>query len=197
MAIKPDLQEKKDYPIISAGTHLARCYQLIHVGHIPNTHPKAVSPIVNKIRLTWEFPTELHTFSADKGEQPFVLSSDFTLSMNEKSNLRKMAESWFGKKFSDEEAAEFDAESLVGKECLVTVTHTEKDGRTYASVQNITSLPKGMNCPEGINKTNIITWENITPDQLGKFPKFLQDTMKQAAEYGPWCAKNDIEQVAF
>lgn len=188
---------KKDYPIVPAGTHLARCYQFIHLGHVPNTFPGATTPTVNKIRLTWEFPQEMHQFKEGQPEQPFSISQEYTLSMNEKANLRKIVESWFGIKLGDEEAANFDTELLVGKECLLTITHTQKGDKIYAGVQNVTSLPKGMSCPDPINKTSILTWEGMNADDFSKIPAFIQDKMKQATEYPVWCEKNNVEAAAF
>ena len=67
----------------------------------------------------------------------------FTASMSEKANLRKLIESWFGKKFpNDEAAADFDCTKLLGYKCLLNVTHTEKGQKTYANVANATPIPK-------------------------------------------------------
>lgn len=197
MATKPDPTKNKEFKLVPAGTHLARCCQFIHIGHVPNTFPGATTAVVNKIRLTWELPDETNVFSDEKGAQPFSMSKEYTLSMNDKANLRKVIESWFGAKLSDEEAAEFDTELLVGKPALITITHTVKGDKTYADVQNVTALPKSMTCPEPINKSSILTWENMSTEDFNKLPPFLQDKMKQAAEYGPWCAKNGIAEQAF
>lgn len=197
MATRPDKSNGKDFKLVPAGTHMARCYQFIHLGHVPNTFPGATTSTVNKIRLTWELPDEKAVFNAEKGEQPFVMSQEYTLSMNEKANLRKMIESLFGQKLSDEEAENFDTELLVGKPCLLTIVHTVKGDKTYTNVQNVTSLPKGMPVPEQINKSSIITWENMSTEEFNNLPPFLQDKMKQAAEYGPWCEKNGVSSIPF
>ena len=69
----------------------------------------------------------------------------FTASMSEKANLRKLIESWFGKKFpNDDAAADFDLVKLLGHKCLLNVTHTEKGQKTYANIANATPIPKGM-----------------------------------------------------
>lgn len=196
MATKAESQ-KKEFKLVPAGTHLARCYAFLHLGHVPNTFPGATTPTVNKIRLTWELPQEMAQFKEGGEEQPFSMSQEYTLSMNEKANLRKMVESWFGQKFTDEEAENFDTELLVGKECLLTIVHTVKGDRTYAGVQNVTSLPKGMVCPEPINKTSIITWENMSPTDFDAIPPNLRDKMKQATEYPVWCDKNNVQPIAF
>ncbi len=188
---------KKEFKLVPAGTHLARCYAFLHMGHVPNTFPGATNPTVNKIRLTWELPEEMAQFKEGAEPQPFSMSQEYTLSMNEKANLRKVVSSWLGVKLSDEEAEFFDTELLVGKECLLTIVHTTKGDKTYAGIQNVTSLPKGMICPAPINKTSIITWENMSPTDFDSLPQFLQDKMKQATEYPVWCEKNKVDGIAF
>ena len=60
----------------------------------------------------------------------------FTLSANEKCSLRKFLEAWRGKRFTDQEIAEFDFESLIGKNCQVQISHDIKpDGKVFDSIQ--------------------------------------------------------------
>jgi len=67
---------------VPAGTHVARCYQIIHIGTIVDTY-QGEEKLVNKVRLVFELPLETADFG--KGEQPFSIGRDFTLSMHEKS----------------------------------------------------------------------------------------------------------------
>lgn len=187
----------KEFKLVPAGTHLARCYQFIHLGNVPNTFPGAKSAIVNKIRLTWELPEELEVFKEGEAPQPFVVSQDYTLSMNEKANLRKMIQSWYGKTFTDEEADNFDTELLVGMDCLLTINHVTKNDKTYANIQNVTKLPSKMVCPNPINKPSIVTWENMTMDIFNNLPKFLRDKMRVSEEYKQYAINNGIETLAF
>ena len=64
--------------------------------------------------------------------------------MNEKANLRHHLDSWRGKAFTDEEAEAFDVSTVLGKPCMLTVMHTQKDGKTYANITGIGPLPKGI-----------------------------------------------------
>lgn len=71
----------------------------------------------------------------------------YTLSVNTKSNLRKMVEGWRGKKFaSDDEAASFDFEKLVGANAQIQVQHSKPtdDGKVYANVTLVAPPPKGL-----------------------------------------------------
>ena len=81
---------------------------------------------LNKVRISWELPTETRVFKEENGEQPFILSKEFTLSSNVKATLRRWLESWMGKAFSEEETDRFDISILVGKPCMLKVIHNTK-----------------------------------------------------------------------
>ena len=84
---------------IPAGNYIARCYQMIEIGTVKETilGKDRISP---KVRIGWELPTELKVFKEENGEQPCVISKEYTLSMAEKANLRIALKSWRGKDFS-------------------------------------------------------------------------------------------------
>ena len=88
MAITAMKPEGKEYKQIDEGVFPARCYSIIDLG----THSKEFKGVEKKkhlIRITWEFPTELAIFDEETGEQPFVLSKEYTLSLFDQSQLRK------------------------------------------------------------------------------------------------------------
>lgn len=168
-----------------AGNFIARCYQMIHIGTIEDTF-KGEKKIFNKVRIGWELPTETKVFNAEKGEEPFVISKEFSLSMNEKANLRKMLESWRGKGFSEEEAKAFDITKLIGAACMINIIHKPKasDPNTlYAEIATVSPMPKGFPCPPQINDT--IIWAYDTPDMnvFEKLPDFLKEKIKTSAEW--------------
>jgi hypothetical protein len=70
------------------------------------------------------------------------VSKFYTLSLNEKANLRKDLESWRGKAFSDAEIENgFDIEKLIGANCYLNIAQNDK-GKSVISAIN--PLPKGM-----------------------------------------------------
>jgi len=95
------------------------------------------------------FRLEMKVFKEENGPQPMVLSKDFTLSMHEKSTLRKFLGDWRGKAFTDEEAKSFDITKLLGAECQISVSHqvSDKDGKTYANVKSAVMPPPGQPAP--------------------------------------------------
>jgi len=142
--------ESTQRELIPAGTYIARCYSIVHVGHVKQTY-LGEEKLVDLVRFTWELPTELRCFSADKGEQPCAISKEVTLSMNEKSTLRQMIGQWRGKAITDEEAKLFDIAKLLGQPCMLNIIHTEKGERTYANVEAIAALPKSLKAPKLVN----------------------------------------------
>jgi len=170
--------------IIPAGTHLARCYSMVHVGTVEWTYQGEIKN-TDKVRLTFELPDELRIFNADNGEQPMVISKEYTLSLHEKSNLRKELETWRGKKFDDSETENFDVSKLIGQPCYLSIIHsTAKNNNTYANIGGISKLPKGITAPPQINPSFEFNFDDcFDTEWLKSAPVFLQDMIRQTPEY--------------
>lgn len=170
--------------LIPSGNYIARCYQMIEIGTVQEIimgQPKTLK----KVRIGWELPEETRVFSSEKGEQPFVISQEYTLSMNDKANLRKMLASWRGKDFSDKEAEAFDITKLLGVPCMLNVIHKpSKDGqKIYENIGSVSPLPKSVKCPPQINKTVKIEYDSFDKDAFEVLPDFIKDKMKGSLEY--------------
>ena len=167
-----------------AGTFAARCYSMVHIGTVTETILNEVKTM-NKVRITWELPTETRVFDEQKGEQPMVISKEYTLSMHEKANLRKDLESWRGKGFTEEQAENFDITKLLGIPCMLSIIHKiSKSGSEYATISSIATLPKGMECPKQINKTFEFNYDDkFSEDVVESFPDFIKDKIKKSDEY--------------
>lgn len=171
-----------NYEPVAAGTYPARCYSMIHIGTIEENILGQTKKL-EKIRITWELPTELKVFKEDDGKKPYSISKEFTLSMNEKATLRKFLESWRGKSFTKEEIP-FDVTKLIGKPCLLSIIHkTAKNGNTYAEISSVSTLPKGMTCPAQINPSFEFTYNPFSLEKFDSLPDFLKDKIKQSDEY--------------
>lgn len=146
---------------VPAGMHVARCIAMYHVGTIKEMY-LGEEKIGNKVILTWELPNVKHVFDEAKGEEARVISKEYTLSMNEKANLRKDLDSWRGTAFTEEEAKEFDVSQLLGVECMIQVIHKKtKAGNTNAKVNVITPTADGTEVPAQINPSFEFNYENI------------------------------------
>lgn len=169
---------------IPTGNYPARCYSMIHIGTVEENIMGTLKRL-NKVRITWELPTELKVFKEENGEQPCVISKEFTLSMHEKATLRGFLKNWRGKDFTDEEAKAFDIEKLIGAPCMLNITHkTKKDNSgVYAEIGSISTMPKGFPCPEQINPTFVWTYDTFDVDKFNSLPEYLKNKMVHSDEY--------------
>jgi hypothetical protein len=176
--------QSKPKELIPSGNYVARCYSMIHIGTVDEDYIGEIKTM-NKVRITWELPTELRVFSEEKGEQPMVISKEYTLSMHEKSNLRRDLESWRGKGFTDDQAKSFDITKLLGVVCMLNIIHkTTKTGNEFATISNISTMPKGLVCPEQVNPTFEFNFTDKYDEfALNAFPTFIKDKIKSSVEY--------------
>lgn len=184
MAIIASNNGSANFEPIPSGSYAARCFSMVHIGTIEETI-LGVTKKLNKVRITWELPTELKVFKEENGEQPHVISKEFTLSLHEKATLRNFLKNWRGKDFTEEEAKSFDIEKLVGAPCMLNITHKQsKDGtKTYAEIGSVSTLPKGLTCPAQINASFIWTYENFDVSKFGTLPEYLKNKMVNSDEY--------------
>ena len=169
---------------IPTGNYPARCFSMIHIGTIEETI-LGQTKILNKVRITWELPTELKVFKEENGEQPMVISKEFNLSLHEKSTLRNFLKNWRGKDFTEEEAKAFDVTKLIGVPCMLNITHKKsKDGqRVYAEIGSISAMPKGFVCPNQINDSFIFTYDDFDNETFMNLPEFLRLKMVTSVEF--------------
>lgn len=171
--------------LIPAGNYVARAYSMIHIGTVEEII-MGTPKVLNKVRIGWELPTETKVFEKEKGEQPLVISKEFTLSMHEKSNLRKMLASWRGKDFTEEEAKSFDITKLLGAACMLNIIHkpgTKDPSRIYEEIGSISPMPKGMKCPDQVNKKVLLDYDNFDTTLFESLPDFIKDKIKKSKEY--------------
>ena len=177
--------DSKPRELVPAGNHIATCYSMIHLGTSIEKDQKGNDKLMNKVKISWELPTEMRVFDESKGEQPMSISKDYTLSMYEKANLRKELEGWRGKGFTEEQAKAFDITVLLGKPCMLNVIHkTSKGGNDYATINSISSIPKGMTIPKQINANFEFNFtDKFSLQVLDSLPEWLKNKIKESNEY--------------
>lgn len=181
IATKP---EQIAFKQIDQGVFPARCYSVIALGTQIN---RISGKKQKKIRVTWEFPTELAVFKEENGEQTFVLSKEYTLSLFDGSNLRKDLETWLGRSLTPEEdACGFDTDTLIGKPCQIQVIHTpgkQDPTKDYANINGILSLPKWMVCPPQVNDTVLINEEDWGSKEYEALPDHIKKKIVESEEW--------------
>jgi len=120
---------------IPQGTYQAVCYGAVDLGVQLSTGIYAGKK-AHQILVFWEIP-ELLIQMEKNGKQvslPRVLSKRYTLSLNEKATLFNDLQSWRGRAFTEKELEGFDVFNVIGANCIITVTHSEKGKHKAASV---------------------------------------------------------------
>jgi hypothetical protein len=127
----------RDFQPAPAGVHQAVCVDVVDLGILDVTW-QGVTKKQHKVNVAWQIAED-----RDDGK-PFLVFKRYTLSLHEKAGLRKDLESWLGRKFTRDDEMGFDVETMLGRNCLLNITHNQVGEKTYANVQNVSPLMKGM-----------------------------------------------------
>ncbi len=171
--------------LIPAGNYIARCYQMIQIGTVEEEY-LGEKKRQHKVRIGWELPNELKVFNTEKGEQPCVISSEYTLSLHEKSSLRKMLASWRGKDFTPDEAKCFDITKLVGVPCMLNIIHKASEtnpSAIYERIAGVSPMPKGVPCPPQINSNLKLEYDTFDYEVFNALPDFIRTKIQTSEEY--------------
>ena len=177
--------ESTQRELIPAGTYVARCYSVVHLGHVTQKY-MGEEKVVDLVRFTWELPTELKCFNQDKGMQPCAISKEMTFSLNEKSNLRAMLNAWRGKALTEEEAKAFDLAKLIGAPCMINLIHQPSKSnpeKVYERIAAVMPMMKGMTCPPQHNPSMEFSVLDFDRPKFESLPSFLQEMITDSKEY--------------
>ena len=174
---------------VPSGVHVGRCYSLIDLGTQLSSGQYG-EKLQHKIRVAWELFGEDEegkplTVEFDGKEMPMTISKSYTLSLSEKASLRKDLQSWRGREFTDEEAKGFDISKLLGAYCMVNVTTSETNGKTYTNVAGLTPLPGALKNakPAPVHENLIFDLDKPDMKVFNGFHEKLQEAIKKSPEW--------------
>ena len=174
---------------VPAGAYIGRCYSLIDLGTQLTTGQYG-EKLQHKIRIGWELFGEDEqgqplTVDVDGKEMPMTISKSYTVSLHEKASLRKDLAAWRGRDFTDVEAKAFDVSKLVGAYCMVNVTTSETNGKTYSNVAGLTPLPGALKNakPAAVHDHVLFDLDNPDMDVFSKLHDKLQEYIKRSPEW--------------
>jgi hypothetical protein len=132
----------------------------------------------HEVFLCWELVTKKMAGM----KHNHLLGNRYTFSLHERANLRKIVEGVVGPLKNSDEG--FDLEDLLGKPCLLQVTHNDNG---YPVIKTTSEVPEGMTVPPALRKPYM--WENGKP--LEDIPDWLPwiygmsaaDRIKESVEY--------------
>lgn len=174
---------------VPPGVYVARCYSLIDIGTQVTEGQYGVKE-AHKIRIGFEIFGEDDagnplTIDVDGKMMPLTISKSYTLSLHEKAGLRKDLAAWRGKDFTEEEAKAFDVSKLINAYCMLNITTSENNGKTYTNIAGITPLPQALKNakPEAVHSVVLFDLDQPDWDLFKNFHEKLQETIKKSPEF--------------
>jgi len=184
---KQSSNSQSDFKLPPAGSYMARLYRIIDIG-TQTTEWMGKKKMQRKIIAMFELHGEDNDgqpLQTAEGK-PLIVSKRYTLSLDEKATLRKDLEAWRGKAFTQAELDGFNLEVLLGKFCMVNITHSSYEGKEYANVASVSQVPaalKKLGEPVGVNEVMIFTLEPFDQAKFEKLSEGMQGVIKKSAEY--------------
>ena len=187
MALTASDSGSGNFKRVPAGSHIARCFSVADLG-THTTNGQYGEKTNRKIRLAWEIfgddeNNEPLVIDVDGKSMPMTINKTYTLSLGEKASLRKDLAAWRGRDFTVEELKAFDVSSVVGVYCMLNVTLSENNGKTYSNVAGISPLHKSMEKPAGVHKNQIFDLDNIDMQVFNTFYEGLQEYIMESPEW--------------
>jgi hypothetical protein len=150
-------QPDERFPTAPEGSFAAVCVDEIDLGKQQSNWNGETRERV-MCRLVWQIDEE------DADGNLFLVKQDYTASLDEKAKLRKTLQSWRGRQFTPTELSGFDLENVVGSGCMLTIVHNQGSrGGTFANVEVVTKLPKGMVAPKPRGYIRVKDRKTIAP----------------------------------
>ena len=161
-----------DFEPVPEGQHIATCVLVADIGTQESNNPNYAPQ--RKVVIGFEIPSLMMVFDDEKGEEPRMISSTYTLSLGDKAYLKRDLQTWRGKAFTPEELDGFDLEKLAGVPATIQVIHAQRDGKTYANINSITPVPKGNAPPEIFNPVRLYSVGDHSQARYDELPDWIK-----------------------
>lgn len=137
-----------------AGLHQAVCVDVVELGMVDSAWgPK------DTIELRWQvFPYDAdgQPMVNPENGKPYMVVNRYNATLSPKSNLHKHLVAWRDRKFTQQELDDFDLDNVLGANCQLQIIHNvSDDGRTFANIQSIVPLGRGMQKFQPIDYTRM------------------------------------------
>jgi hypothetical protein len=169
---------KKEFPILEEGSYVAICNMLVDLGMQFN---ETYGNSSRKVLIGWELPEELIEINGEK--VPRTINQRYTASLNEKSVLRRDLAAWRGRDFTPAELAEFNLRNIVGAPCLLQIIHRDYNGKKYANVVSVMSLPKGMAKPQMSEPPVVYDIDEDDPAKVNELAPWIKEIIVKSDSY--------------
>ena len=175
---------EKEFKIAPVGLHMARLFKFVDLGH-QAIEWAGTTKIMHKVDLVWELhgdDEDGNPLTTDDGK-PLIVTKRYTVSLGDQARLRQDLESWSNKKMTTEDRKNFDLKNLLGKFCMVNITHSE-DGK-FANISGISPVPSALrnSQPEGINQTKSFWLQDYKQEEYDELSKYYKDKIAESSEW--------------
>ena len=187
-----------EFKIAPVGNHLARLYRVIDLG-TQMREWEGKTTMTRRVKFFWELHGEDeqgNPLSMSDGK-PMIQSREYTWSLHEKSALRQHLEAWRGLAFSDAELKGFDIKKVLGQFCMLTIAPRASNGKNYADVKNVSSVPsiiRKAGLPAGINDTMIFDLTKFDPVMFESLSEWIKAIIVKSSEYRAMGQPTTVEQ---
>lgn len=179
---------ESNFTPVPPGMHLARCYRVVDLGTQKSEYLGTVKHL-RKVMLQFEVHGE-----DERGKpivtaknEPMTISKNFTLSLAEKSTLRKDLQTWRGREFTSEELRGFELKNVLGAWAMISVIKsTGNNGKEYTNIAAIMQVPpqvKKAGLPEAHNKLGIFSIDEPDMEIFGTFSDGLKAKIQGSPEW--------------
>ena len=172
---------------LSAGTHIATCFQVIDFG----THTDSYEGRESTRRKVWlGFEVAGETMSDGR---PFVIGKEYTFSVSQMATFRKHLEAWRGAPFKESDFGDdgFNIKNLIGVGCMLSVIHNKK-GR--AVLGSIMKLPAGTESAEPEKTVYLNLEEDYDHSVYESLQGWMQEKIAESPEFKALGLSSDVEE---
>lgn len=170
MAFNPQVRETKEYDIMPEGLYPARVARVIELGDQETKYG-----VKSQVVIAFGFPTETMEVN-DEEKQRMMWTFPINQTSNPDSTLMKYIK-----------AIKADAthlNQLINAPCMVEVSHTKKDDKTYANISSVTKPLAGMDIPELDMDAYMYEFENGEDEIFDQLGEYRQEQIKKAVNFG-------------
>ncbi len=176
MSIIVKNEGNSNIPPLEPGVYQGIATQIIDLGIQENS---MFGKQQRKGMIIWNILGE--TIKVNDEELPRVISKEYTLSLAEKSTLRKDLEAWRGKIFSKEELEGFDLKNVLNVPCQLQLIQKEgNNGQIYTNIASIMSMPKGVKIEPAKDTFIFDTYDPNTWINYDKIANWIKEKIKKA-----------------
>jgi hypothetical protein len=146
---KPAPASETEYKNPPAGTFQGVLVDLIDLGQVKKQDMKTGETYE---RPEFKMVFQLNELNSD-GFRYLVSTWGLTYSLSDKSNTRAYIKGMLGRDLTESEMENFDAECLLGTNCLITMIEKAKGDKKYTNIGGFAPLMRGMTPIQPLNYT--------------------------------------------